>query len=390
MTDDTFSQKIEWKLHKFIIAFNFMICVAALVTKTLNSRPGGKFCSICAVPAGCRQSPDIYGECDKTVARNTTILSYAMNFTLLGCLIGIITCMVKICWHVMITTPHTSTRKRTMRGSSQDERTTTVREIVKNNDADDEECTGHEIEPAQRTLVGSQTYQDECSENDLVKVYRREFVIQASLYVLAYIAQIFFTLYSMIVLVIVKRHLNDVIVLLASIFYPLGGLFNILVYTRPKVLSLRRKNPQYYWFQAFVIVIRAGAVVPMVVVEEENSPSLPRESLVFKNLTSILLDQSSSLQMRYRWVSSVVTLNRTIGIKLRSASTIWWSASTMEILGYWILRLQVLQMHYHRRQMSPATVLQRVRANGQEIYLYFQEWTPSLKNQMKKNSLLIL
>ena len=57
MTDDTFSQKIEWKLHKFIIAFNFMICVAALVTKTLNSRPNGKFCSLAAVPAGCRQNP---------------------------------------------------------------------------------------------------------------------------------------------------------------------------------------------------------------------------------------------------------------------------------------------------------------------------------------------
>jgi hypothetical protein len=110
----------------------------------------------------------------------------------------------------------------------------------------------------------------------------------------------------------------------------------------------------------------------MVVVEEENSPSLPRESLVFKNLTSILLDQSSSLQMRYRWVSSVVTLNRTIGINLRSASI-------MEILYYWILRLQVLQMHYHR-QMRP-TVLQRMRVNGQ-ISRYFQKWKPSLKNQM--------
>jgi hypothetical protein len=296
MTDDTFSQKIEWKLHKFIIAFNFMICVAALVTKTLNNNPSGKFCSLAAVPTGCRQSPDIYGECDKTIARNTTILSYAMNFALLGCLVGIITCMVKICCHVMITT-HTSPRKRTMRGSSQDERTTTVSEIVKNNDADDEECTGHEIEPAQRTLVGSQTYQDECSANDLVKVYRREFVIQASLYVLAYIAPIFFFLYSTINLVILKQRPNDVLVLLASIFYPLGGLFNILVYTRPKVSSLRRMNPQYYWFQAFVIVIRAGAVVPMVAVEEENSPpargspagqsSLSSGGMMLRNLSSI-------------------------------------------------------------------------------------------------------
>ena len=122
-------------------------------------------------------------------------------------------------------------------------------------------------------------------------------MIQASLYVLAYIAPIFFFLYSMIVLVIVKRHVNGVLVLLASIFYPLGGLFNILVYTRPKVLSLRRINPQYYWFQAFVIVIRAGAVVPMVVVEEENSPparespagqsSLSSGGMMLRNLSSI-------------------------------------------------------------------------------------------------------
>jgi hypothetical protein len=325
MTDDTFSQKIEWKLHKFIIAFNFMICVAALATKSLNSNPNGNICTTAAVPTGCRQSPDIYGECDETIARNTTILTFVIYCgASLLCLVGIITCMVKICWHVMITT-HTSTRKRTgVRGSSQDGHTrksfteaarrnflkdesttraaaaqrTTVIKVVKNNFAvDDEECTGREIEPAQKTLVGSQTYQDGCSANALVKVYRREFVIQASLYVLVYIAQNFFVLYSMIVFVIEKRHLNNVFVLLASIFYPLGGLFNILVYTRPKVLSLRRMHPQYYWFQAFVIVIRAGAVVPMVVVEEENSPparespagqsSLSTGGMMLRNLSSI-------------------------------------------------------------------------------------------------------
>ena len=113
-------------------------------------------------------------------------------------------------------------------------------------------------------------------------------MIQASLYVLAYFVTNFFPWYLVIVFEIMKQQPSDMSLLMTSIFYPLGGLFNILVYTRPKDLSLRRKNPrQYSWFQAFVIVIRAGAVVPMVVVEEENSPSLPRESLVFKNLTSI-------------------------------------------------------------------------------------------------------
>jgi hypothetical protein len=179
-TDDTFSQKIEWKLHTFIIAFNFIFCVVALATKSLNSGPNGNICTTAAVPTGCRQSPDIYGECDETIARNTTILSFVIYCgASLLCLVGIITCMVKICWYVIITA-HTSTRKRTgVRGSSQDGQTrksfteaarrnflkdesttraaapqrTTVIEVVKNNGAvDDEECTGHEDESVQRTL----------------------------------------------------------------------------------------------------------------------------------------------------------------------------------------------------------------------------------------------
>ena len=122
MTDDAFSRKIEWKLHKFIIAFSFTVVVAALVTKTLNSSMHGNFCNNSAVPTGCRQSPDIYGECDETIARNTTILVFVNFLASLLCLVGIIICMAKICWHVMITTyTHTSTGgKSTVRGSSQD------------------------------------------------------------------------------------------------------------------------------------------------------------------------------------------------------------------------------------------------------------------------------
>ena len=58
-----------------------------------------------------------------------------------------------------------------------------------------------------------------------------------------------------------------------SIIYPIGGMFNILVYTRPKVLSLRRRrHAGYSWFKAFVMVVRAGGVVPMVVVEDDQQP----------------------------------------------------------------------------------------------------------------------
>ena len=47
-----------------------------------------------------------------------------------------------------------------------------------------------------------------------------------------------------------------------AIFAPLGGFFNILVYTRPKVSTLRRRRPEYWWFQAFWMVVKVGGEVP--------------------------------------------------------------------------------------------------------------------------------
>ena len=255
MTDDAFSQKIEWKMHTFIIAFNVIVCVAGLITKTFNT-VDGKLCIFNASPPGCRQNPEIYGECDENILRNATLLGFATRFvTTVLCLAGIIVCMVKICWHVMITTNTTrTTRLSNLRGQHHD--------------------------------VTQQTHGDEYNANAadlLVRHYRRQFFIQASLYVLAYAATHSFTWIGVMVVLAKKQELDSVFLLLASIFYPLGGLFNILVYTRPKVLSHRRNNPQHSWFRAFILVVRAGGVVPGAAVDVEN------ENEVIQRLESYML-----------------------------------------------------------------------------------------------------
>ncbi|GFH50385.1 hypothetical protein CTEN210_06861 [Chaetoceros tenuissimus] len=48
------------------------------------------------------------------------------------------------------------------------------------------------------------------------------------------------------------------VLLLARIFAPLQGIFFILVYSRPHVRSLRTRNPELSWFQAFMIAFKAG------------------------------------------------------------------------------------------------------------------------------------
>ena len=48
------------------------------------------------------------------------------------------------------------------------------------------------------------------------------------------------------------------ILFLARFFLPLQGFFNIMVYMRPHIISLRRSNPDYSWFKAFVVVFKGG------------------------------------------------------------------------------------------------------------------------------------
>lgn len=48
------------------------------------------------------------------------------------------------------------------------------------------------------------------------------------------------------------------IIILARTFYPLQGLFNILIYTYPHVVSCQRNHEEYSWFRAFWEVVKSG------------------------------------------------------------------------------------------------------------------------------------
>ena len=64
--------------------------------------------------------------------------------------------------------------------------------------------------------------------------FRKAIVVQANLYVLAFFATYIFAWISQFSLAVLKKDSSEdnVFVLLASIFFPLGGFYNILVYTR--------------------------------------------------------------------------------------------------------------------------------------------------------------
>ena len=315
MTDVNFSKRFEWKLHKLIFFLNGIIAVAGLATKTFNSVSGGSICYIAPSPAGCHENPQLYGECVESIERSATILNFGITFGLISlCLIGITVCMVKICQNTITITQNpiesstekegtdnqtTSTEQKATRISFwSDEGHSSINlkhfslrvegyliRLVRSKfyDAEKNHRTGnsanfekeHSLEQGNDAINGGDSERDQhksaTAVSDAVNSCKTEIIVQAGLYVLAFIATNIFTWIIIAINFCMKQPVSQVVMLPGSVLFPLGGLLNILVFTRPKVISLRKQHPEFSRFFAFVCVVRAGGVVPTFLTEEKLS-----------------------------------------------------------------------------------------------------------------------
>ncbi|GFH49700.1 predicted protein [Chaetoceros tenuissimus] len=66
---------------------------------------------------------------------------------------------------------------------------------------------------------------------------------------------------------------------LNSLFTPLGGVFNILIYTRPKVLRLKEDYPHVQTWRLLIVIVLTGGEVPSLAdLRQERSPTEPRNN----------------------------------------------------------------------------------------------------------------
>jgi hypothetical protein len=244
-TDASFRKQIEWKIHPIILFITSAMSVAALVSKAIHTSGMGNMCGIAAFPPGCRVDPEIYGACDKKLEKSQFVLVAIASLLLVPvCFVSIITLMTNICCYVKRSTTISGNVKPVNNHIASNSTSTTV------------ENGTNDLADLERMAVEA-----EC---------RKQIMIQASLYVIAYMATnlVFFAL---AVLVLILGTSNETISMVASFVFPLGGLYNILVYTRPKVIGLRRVHPKYSWLKAFIFVVRAGGIMPAMVVSGTDS-----------------------------------------------------------------------------------------------------------------------
>jgi hypothetical protein len=95
------------------------------------------------------------------------------------------------------------------------------------------------------------------SDQDNEGPIEEEVIIQALLYIFAFVITRIFPLIGRTV-ELTGNPIPFSISFLMCIFMPLQGFFNICVYTRPHVKSIRRNNPDYSLFKAFWIAFKAG------------------------------------------------------------------------------------------------------------------------------------
>ena len=102
-------------------------------------------------------------------------------------------------------------------------------------------------------------------------------IVQSCLYVAAFFATyLSFDIYVTILWLGLGKP-SSFLLIASEITCPLGGLFNILVFTRPSVWILRRRH-SYSWLKAFVLVIKAGGEVPHEFRDNEPKNEVPRKS----------------------------------------------------------------------------------------------------------------
>ena len=80
-------------------------------------------------------------------------------------------------------------------------------------------------------------------------------------------AAAYFLVYSVpfieiIYLATVSKETPTVINFAFHVLYPLGGILNLFIYSRPKVVYFRHTHPGCSWFRAFWWVVGGGGEIP--------------------------------------------------------------------------------------------------------------------------------
>lgn len=245
--------KLERAFHIVIIGFNIIGSMVGLFTNSFNALLYGIVCHYAGYPLNCDVDPEVYGECIRgNNAFRYTILFFHVPVFLSFIIITV--SMILMCLYATQQKFYTTSQTTT------DDLPAEIRCKPSIFCAPCCICKhGASIPDDLQQRLGETTSE---FVDRLQRLFVRETMAQGRLYI-----GVFFLVYvGPIGLSIIHLQSNSkpsfVFFNLAVALYPLGGFFNILVYSRPKVRHLMRRNSDISFLHAVCIVIRAGGDLP--------------------------------------------------------------------------------------------------------------------------------
>eukprot|EP00551_Chaetoceros_affinis_P008762 CAMPEP_0203662400 /NCGR_PEP_ID=MMETSP0090-20130426/376_1 /ASSEMBLY_ACC=CAM_ASM_001088 /TAXON_ID=426623 /ORGANISM="Chaetoceros affinis, Strain CCMP159" /LENGTH=449 /DNA_ID=CAMNT_0050525173 /DNA_START=70 /DNA_END=1419 /DNA_ORIENTATION=+ len=232
MSNSAFYEKIEKKIHAFCILFTSAVCFSALFTKTFNPLPFGNTCGFSRFPPGCTDN------CTKGLLAPLYAVLISFVFTGLT-LLSILTFMCLLCKEAY-------RREKLLRSANPEPgQNSTLFQMLTS-------CVSCNSFRAQQK-------EDEPLSDYLLRIYKRETFLQALIYI-SYFAFVH-TLPPMVVsfhFITRQLPIPTFLAQYMSIIYPAMGVFNVFIYTRPKVKILLWAHPNLSRLTAFLLVVKNG------------------------------------------------------------------------------------------------------------------------------------
>ena len=268
MSDQKFATTVEWKLHTAALILSLGTSAIYVSLGLYNNLPDGNMCFVIEWPNGCHRNLDL--DCDRG-ENATDIILYLTMIPLMFIFVGISYSLINLLAHVredansqqMIFRSSLNGSQRSANNSKKSllESMKTVVSTFKKCKVC-RVCTGTSmVSPPNSSGADFDGYLTRGERRAMRR--RRESCVQAFLYVGGYL---FIYMWPMITYFGFYRWGNNqpiILTIVVHFFFPLQGILNIFVYTRPKVSALQRRHPEFTWLKCLWLVVKGGGLIPI-------------------------------------------------------------------------------------------------------------------------------
>jgi hypothetical protein len=238
VTPAQFARKMELRITTFIWLFPVVGGLVGLVNGYFNPGPKGSLCMMVAKPLQCNIDPKTYGDC----ARGEKAPLASLFLVILPLVFSFAIIIINLARFTL----HVYQQERMFKPTNQEP----------TNGSDGKGC----INGTSSAADVDSSIRDEGSRR-VPGSLAKQSLVQSSLYIASFII-----CYVPVIISILMAALRIMppawLYWLNSIFWPLGGFFNILIYTRPKVSCYKDSNPEYSRLYVFLIIVLSGGEVP--------------------------------------------------------------------------------------------------------------------------------